>query len=252
MSFDSDQPEKPKRDFADNAPAPRRARRRWPWFLLGGCCLGCCLCVTVPTLLVGAGGAILASVLDATSSQTFSQTLDVDPGRVVSLVVDNPSGEVTIKHGQSDQIIVEYKKRAYALSKRAAENALDDATVKVDQSGDTVTITTDNQSSSVWAFTASVDLAITVPPQTLVDVTNDAGEIKVILPAQAYIMLDAETDTGGIDVVGLVSTAKEERSRVVGATWQGTIGEGEGTPPLYKLRVNAGNIRVEAERPGAP
>ena len=50
---------------------------------------------------------------------TATQTFDVPEGEPVTLVVDNPVGDITIRQGASDQVEVTYTKKVYGLSQAA-------------------------------------------------------------------------------------------------------------------------------------
>ncbi|MBN1964359.1 MAG: hypothetical protein JW910_06920 [Anaerolineae bacterium] len=277
-------PEKRKR-------APDSGRKSGPvrWWLYGcGCLFLCCACWTLPVLALGVGGVTLAAILDNSKvTASGSETVALDPDQPVSLDVTNHAGKVVIQAGDPDEIVVDYTKTAYAFSRGAASDQLNQIAVAVAQRDDgTVAVTVDQQGSSTFFFQGdTVDLTITVPPElalrvtheagkveiggvrvTALDVNNNAGDVvfdgalvgsgpfalsldvgdmTVRLPPDTFVDLDAQTEVGEVSVSGFEAADSSTGGDGIGATWRGTLGAGEGTPPVFTLRLNVGEIAVQ-------
>lgn len=101
-------------------------------------------------------------------------------------------------------------------------------------------------STSTGSVTFDGDLLPGASSEYLIETRT--GAIRVTLPRDAYVTLDARSDVGGVTV----SDAFDKRSNVnydqqtVGEEWTGTLGEGGEDAPMLTLRANTGSIRVEA------
>lgn len=228
-----------------------RRRRRWPWLVCGClflCGLACCLLIIASVAVVGAGGAIIGSLFEENEvTLPEAKTFTVESDKPVELTVNNGTGQVIIQQGSADdEVTIEYTKKAYGSSKENARRTLDKIEVQITQDGNTINVETDVASSSLFAIGSKVDLTITVPAGTSADITNEVGNIEIRLPENVFAEFDAQVDVGEIDSVGF-DDIKIERWQFVGAEWQGTLGSGDGEPPLYTLRVNTGSITIEAQ-----
>jgi len=79
-------------------------------------------------------------------------------------------------------------------------------------------------------------------------IDTNTGSIRVTLPRDVFVQLDASSDVGSVNV----SDRFDRQSNVttddqpVGEEWTGTLGEGGEDAPVLILHADTGSIRVEA------
>jgi Putative adhesin len=162
-------------------PTSRRPRRRGPrWFVwLIGCMLGVLLLALLACALVGGlvvGIALkLANEVTATTTTTQSFAVNAFP----SLTIHNASGRLDVQPGPAGVINAQITKTARDTSQSAARAALDGITVNTTQMGDQIAISTDFRAGSVFASSSSVNLLLTVPPNTTIAADITAGDIQI-------------------------------------------------------------------------
>jgi len=299
---DSDS-EKPKRGLSEEeitgapetgyAPVPAR-RRRWPYYLIAGCFLVPCLCCMLVICLLAATGVGFAAVLSNSEvTQSHTETVTLTSNAVPTLTVSNPVGAVTIRPGNDNEVVVQYTKKAYGLTKGRATAELDNIQVDVQQPADDqveITVNTDRQKKTLFTFANRVNMTVTVPAKVYLAITNNVGSIdiqnidatgleiknntgsitfdgslspdasssysmtantgsiRVTLPRDVYVEIDATADVGSINVSGdFAQSNVESNRRTVGETWHGTLGTGSGQAPVLRLRTNTGEINVSAQ-----
>jgi DUF4097 and DUF4098 domain-containing protein YvlB len=204
-------PEPLKQKRMPNFEPARQRRSRWPFCLLIGCLLLCCLCLVAPICLLATGVATVASVLEnskVTASGVERVTVDAD--EIINLDVNNNVGDITIQRGSSDEIVVNYTKIAKSFTKDLARDTLNEISLKVEKpSADRVVISVDqgndqffcgNRDDQFVCGSASIDLTISVPEELYLTVTNNVGDIKIenILARD----LQVASDTGDIHFDG--------------------------------------------------
>lgn len=199
------EPEKRKRqdDYYLQPEPPRR--RRWPWFVLGGCVVLCCLCFVLPLTVLSIGGVVFSAVIEGSEvTERGSTQLDVS-GKTLVFTIDNEVGDVTIETGEASEIAVDYLKRAYGISRSQARSRLDDVTVTLAESAEgAVNLTVDRPSGRFsLARVDSVDLTITVPAGVVfdLDVQGGVGTLRVGSDVQVS-HIDAEVNVGDIGFRG--------------------------------------------------
>lgn len=141
------------------------------------------LLIVFVALALACGGisAVLAAIAfnstpaSATVDKTFSVT------GVPTLVIDSGAGSVHINPGTDGQITVHATKRVRALTHSQAQSALDAITISATQSGNQVNIQEDNTDAGGWFFNgfqrAQIDLTVTAPANTNLNVTENAGTL---------------------------------------------------------------------------
>lgn len=123
-----------------------------------------------------------------------AQQFAVEPaGR---LIVTNPVGDVTVQVGGSNEIIVEAIKHASAVLRADAQNHLRDTKVQAQSSGAETTVVVDIP-HNLGGGSASVDLTITVPPQTQLQIKQGVGNVNV---RGTEGMADVRVDVGDITI----------------------------------------------------
>lgn len=73
----------------------------------------------------------------------------------------------------------------------------------------------------------------------------NVGEIRLTLPANSYLQLDAQTNVGDVSVSGF-TTSDEAQTNEVGASLNTTLGEGDGSAPTLTAQVDVGSIRINS------
>jgi len=234
MQDDAYEQDKPKRGIDDEIyygtpvdadyQGPRR-RRRWPLILVLGCMGLCFLCCIAPICAVVAGGAALASVMN-TATVTVTHTFDVPEGETITLVVDNPVGDITIRRGASDKVDITATKKVYGLSDTSAHRKLDDLQLAITQpQDDTIRIESENVNeidhfSEFLSIGGQIRLVITVPERVVLDITTSVSDITVEdVQAEA---LELKTSTGNIRFEGSLTGEPDGRSNRI-ATNIGSI-----------------------------
>lgn len=200
------EPEKRKRsdDYYLQPEPPRR--RRWPWFVLGGCVMLCCLCFILPLAVLSIGGVVFSAVIEGSEvTERGSEQLDVS-ARALTFVIDNEVGDITLETGESGVIAVDYLKRAYGISRSQARSRLDDVTVRLEDAGEgTVRLIIDRPSGGFsLARVDSVDLTITVPANTVFDLDVDGGVGALRIGGEVQVShVDAQVNVGEIGFSGV-------------------------------------------------
>jgi hypothetical protein len=208
--------EKPKRGLPDEeltgtpvmaaAPPPQR-HRRWPLFAIVGCLLAPCLCCLLAICLLAATGVGVAAVLSNSEvTQSATKTLTLSGDTNPTLTVNNPVGAVTIQRGSGDQVVVQYTKKAYGVTKSRATAELDNIQVDIQQPADdqvTIAVNTDRKRKTFFTFANHVDMTITVPEKVTLVITNNVGSIDVQNVDAAA--LDLKNNTGSITFDGSLS-----------------------------------------------
>src|SRR5262249_40158791 len=143
-------------------------RRRGPrWFVwLLGCLLGALLLVLLVCALVGGlvAGIAIKLATEVTASATSTQTFSVRDAP--SLDIHDASGQVRVQTGTPGVVEIEITKKARDASQSAAESDLDNIGVTATQTGDRISIATSFHDEGFLVSSSSVNLLITVPPDT--------------------------------------------------------------------------------------
>jgi DUF4097 and DUF4098 domain-containing protein YvlB len=194
--------------------------------------------------------ALLLVACDGLGSQKYSETLEESfaVGEAPILTVDNFAGEVTVRAGEGDSVRVVATKRA------AREKDLDDIQVRMNERDGAVEIITDRPSG---LKNLSVELEITAPAVTRVDVRTGGGDVNVrgiegrteantgggrIEVRDASGDLKLETGGGSIEV-------RDARGTVEARTGGGNIEVRDATG-LARLETGGGGIDYEGQPQG--
>jgi len=158
--------------------------------------------------------ALLSVACDGLGSQKYSETLEESfaVGDAPILTVENFAGEVRVRVGEEDSM------RVIATKRATRERDLDDIQVRMNERDDGVEIITDRPSG---LSNLSVELEVTAPAATRVDVRTGGGDVNVrgiegtieantgggsIEVRDASGDLELETGGGSIDVRGSTGT----------------------------------------------
>lgn len=155
-----------------------------------------------------------------------SREMSFDVGASPTLVIDNFAGNVRIETG-SDGVI-----SAVASIRAAGAASVRDISVEPTQEGDTVSIRTRRPSGRI--ATVAVDLDLTVPEGTRIEVTSGAGDVTAE-DVHGEIMVD--TGAGNVTVTGNEGQVRLE----TGAGDIDYTGAPQGTSTFS---TGAGNIQI--------
>jgi len=171
-------PADPSRPLQPTQRRPRRRGRRWFVWLIG-CVLGVLLLALLACALVGGlvvGIALkLANEVTVTTTTTQSFAVNGFP----SLNIQNASGSLQVQPGPAGVVGVQITRSARDTSQSAARADLDGITVNTTQMGDMIAISTDFPDGSLFASSSSVNLLLTVPPNTTIAADVTAGDIQI-------------------------------------------------------------------------
>lgn len=205
--YDVIETEKKKRDYYEEP--PRQRAKRWPWVLALGCLGCCCLCWVGPLCAVIAGGVTIAAILDSnTVSTSGSERIEVDPDNVVMLDITNEVGDVVIRQGSENEVLVEYTKKAFGFDKTGARRELDNMTVNVRQDdAGRVIVQTDqgNTGDSFFSNANTIDLTISVPENIELRINTDVGDVRI--SEVRVSAMTVMTTTGDIEFNGTLAAS---------------------------------------------
>ncbi|GER87609.1 hypothetical protein KDW_17710 [Dictyobacter vulcani] len=163
----------------------RRSRWRRPKYLWVFICM---------LVLLAVGGLINGQLSSTSSSQPLAVHTAVVTGKS-SLHVRNTHGYVHIHPGNTNTIVVTPTKHTPAVGAFA-----DNLNVSYDQNGNDNTVHVDGSSASFFFSSASIDLDISVPASSALDIYNASGPIVLTnLSGQ----ISAETGSGDIQATHL-------------------------------------------------
>jgi len=154
-----------------------------------------------------------------------------------TLVVTNEVGRVTVRTGDVGAVTVRAEYKARALNTSAATRLLDSVNYGASSGSNRVEITVDLPSTMVNA-SLSVDLDITVPRDTSLEVRNNVGEIRV---TGVTGTLQLRGDVGEVTARDVVLTGPSEVQTSVGdVDFAGAL------PAFGEVRITSqvGRVRV--------
>ncbi len=112
-------------------------------------------------------------------TEQVAQTIQVQAP--VTLVIDVPVGDIQIRGGSDGDVSVQATKHAWGQDSAAAQRVLDDIDVQIEQLGNQVRVTA---TGLTWADGSSgaprsprVDLVISAPTQTALQITSNVGSV---------------------------------------------------------------------------
>jgi hypothetical protein len=158
-----------------------------------------------------------------------------------SLQVRNPVGDVTIRTGPDpDRVIVRATKEGRSMRRRWAENVIEQIEVVVEPRGSEVRVDVTLPDTS-GIRNARVDLTITVPEETDLDVMNETGQTRIV-GTEGTMRVRSETGTVRLEGVRLAGDC--DVMNVTGdIRFQGRLPEpGSGMAWEVLLRTETGNV----------
>ncbi len=238
---------------------PERRSGNTVGWLIGG--------VVGALLLFGLVGLLLASVAGwflvggATTRFTETTTKTFTVAAPVTLTIQNPAGNVTIRQRIGNQVRVEVTKVVRTLNQSVATRELNQMVVDTTQNGNTIQVQT-NYATSFFdgvRSSRSVDLVVTTPQQTAVTLRLNAGNASL---SDLNGKMDLQLNAGNLTVSGAQLTGSSSLRTDAGnitanlsmtqaATLNVHVNAGNAsltlpsnTPAHLDARVNVGSISV--------
>ena len=139
------------------------------------------LLITLLILVVTGCTALDGITGDVTAESEETQSVIV-PG-VPSLIVNHFAGDVTIRDGEADTITANLTRQSRLSDAAEAQAQLDLITMAFTQSGTNVTLTIEGQEGASQGLdAATANLELLVPPGTMLEINQGAGNLTVERP----------------------------------------------------------------------
>src|SRR5437764_2866257 len=197
---------------------PRKRRRVWPWLLMG-CAGGIVILVAAAAITVlltirsATGGSIIPGAGNPTTYTQQSQPQPIQISTITQMQVHNQIGNITIAvdPGATTPTITTQKK-VKAASSDEANKEFGNISVQVQPTGSTlsVTATVPDTGSIFGNHNDSVDLTMTLPPQSVNPTATSIGasptptlSTATTASATTPLTLNADLSIGDIRVDGL-------------------------------------------------
>jgi hypothetical protein len=169
-----------------------------------------------------------------TTTKTFTVTAPV------TLTIQNPAGNVTIRRGSGEQVSVQVTKVVRTLNQSVATRELNQMVVDTTQNGATIQVQT-NYATSFFdgvRSSRSVDLVVTTPQETAVTLRLNAGNATI---SDLHGKMDLQLNAGNLTVSGAQVTGSSSLH-----TDAGNITADLSMSPATALsvQVNAGNASL--------
>lgn len=179
------------------------------------------------------------------ASAEETQTLAVEGP--VSLKVVDDAGDVTVTGADVDEVSISITKTGIGRNQAQAEEVLNSIEYKVEQKGDSITLTFDYPKANT-TVNQQVDFVVTVPFETTMDVKAAFGELSVS-DIQGDVVLDTEFGNISVDRVDgalelRTNSGQIDLVSVQAGTQDVDIYSGFGTIALEQVR--AANITIES------
>ena len=262
-------------------PRPRKRRSVWP-LLLMGCAGGIVILVAAAAITVfltvrsATGGGIIPGAGNPTTYTQQSQPQPIQISTITQMQVHNQIGNITITVDPSATTpTIATLKKVKAASSDEANKEFGNILVQVQPVGSTlsVTATVPDTGSIFGSHNDSVDLTITLPPQSVNPTTTSIGasptptlSTESTASATTPLTLNADLSIGDIRVDGLsgVLQLKDDIGNITvdhatlsdgshlqtgtgNVTFNGNVDatpEANNSTPRYKLQSETGNIDV--------
>jgi hypothetical protein len=225
-------------------PSERRSGNAIGWLI--GAVIGALLLFGLFALLVAsvAGWFLVGG---ATSRYTDTTTKTFTVAAPVTLTIQNPAGNVTIRQGNANQVTVQVTKVVRTLNQSVATRELNQMVVDTTQNGNNIHVQT-NYSTSFFdgvRSSRSVDLLVTTPQQTAVTLRLNAGNATV---SDLHGAMDLQLNAGNLTVSGAQVT---DSSSLRTDTGNITATLSMAPKAALSVQVNAGNasLTLPAETP---
>ncbi len=265
-------------------PRPRKRRSVWPWLLMG-CAGGIVILVVAAAITVfltlrsATGGGIIPGASNPTTYTQQSQPQSIQISTITQMQVHNQIGNITITVDPSATTpTIATLKKVKAASSDEANKEFGNISVQVQPAGSTlsVTATVPDTGNIFGNHNDSVDLMITLPPQSVNPTTTSIGASPTptlstastasTASATTPLTLNADLSIGDIRVDGLsgilqlkddvgnitvdhatLSDGSHLQTGTGNLTFNGNVdatSAANNSTPRYKLQSETGNIDV--------
>lgn len=211
------------------------------WIIIAVLLLVLCFCcaAVAGVLLLGGwqwGNAWIGGG-QAEATEQFSQTFDVRGP--ISLSLEAPVGDVTIRGGTSRQVVIEATKRAWGGTGSRAQDVLNRIAINADQTGDQVRIRVTGLTGGTTApRSPQVDFVITVPRDTSLKVDARVGRLAV---SDTYGDVVIKSDVGEVTLTDVMPAERfEVETRVASVEFSGALAP----KASYRLTSDVGRIAL--------
>lgn len=219
-----------------------RNRTIWVVLALTAAAVACCCLVMASALIwrdVAQGNNWLGIGRTEAIAQIEQALVVQEP---VRLGVSVPLGDVTVKAETGPRVVVRATKRAWAGNTTEAARILDGIDVRIEQAGNRVQVTatglTEVAGGRGLTRSPTVDVAITVPRQTAVEIASSVGRVAVT-GTQGDVVIEADVGQVTLTDVAPAETL-DVRSRVASIEQRGAL-----VPAAtYRLASDVGRIAV--------
>lgn len=210
----------------------------------------CCFSAAIGGVIVARNvGRSVDWMGSANNEVTDTNGYTFDVGTPATLSVDLPVGSVTVRTGETGRIIVEATRRAWGRNDADARQRLERMTVAVAQDATGVTVHVTGQDwqggGEVAPRSPQVDLLITVPEETQLDITQGVGRVDVN-SVRGDVRITA--DVGEVMLRDILPLATlEVESRVASIDFEGALTPGAS----YRLTSDVGRITLRLPQDSA-
>lgn len=160
-----------------------------------------------------------------------------------TIVSRSAAGNLTITPGRDGQVLVQVTKRVRGgMFGQADERDLDKVRVDVAKDGDRITVDADTRSLSLLGKQITIDIDITTPPNSTLDLRLAAGNMTI---RGTSGLISAKVDAGNMDFTDV--TFADHSALTVNAgnlTVQGSLAAGAD----LDAHIKAGNVRFTLPR----
>jgi len=157
--------------------------------------------------LRGADFAVFNVPLVSASAEE-SKSLKIDAEKPVTLSVNDDAGDVSIVGGDVEAVEIQIVKTGYGSSDARAQAALENIQYEIRQNGNAITIIYKLDGRQTREVN-TVDLIITVPTETIVEIENGFGVVNV---ADVNGGVDISSDFGDVTVKNIEGALKLKNS----------------------------------------
>jgi hypothetical protein len=210
------------------------------WIIVLVLLLVLCLCCAAALTLAVVGGwrwgnFMLSSQIESTDH--FTRTLDVQAP--INLTLDVPVGDLTVRGGPGQQVVVEVTRRAWGWNQAAARQLLERINVYVEQAGSQVQIkVTGVTATSGGPRSPQVNIVVMVPQQTTLTLDSRVGRVSV---SGTQGDVEIKADVGDVTLTNVLPAERlSVESRVASVELSGALAENA----EYELISDVGRIVV--------
>jgi hypothetical protein len=214
---------------------PRHRHSPWYVWVVGGCLGSLAVAIVGCALIFGVFGGLLLRLGAVQEARTTSSQVVAVTG-VPRVDIENFAGSIHVEPGVSGRVTLQATKQARDNTQDAAQRDLDSISVSVQSSGDTITVRSAVQGDANLGPARSVDLLVTAPAQTDLQVRQGAGAVTM---RGITGLVNATVGAGSLDLADMTLTGQSSAQvRSGNVTFGGSLADGAG----LTVRVTAGDV----------